>query len=309
MPLRGKQVHLIGMDAAAMDYALQNHATAKFAISGRSYSAMVIRRDYQMDSLIIEMPDDFFYSFRDCVFEDVPVHFEINHWYFKRLHCAIKYMTPSLLQQLLPNEKSFRRLASIQGRYKRSKFDLDAEYQSRALKQMLSCKPGAPYLLLGPFGTGKTHVLAAAVAKLLEDPQSRVLICTHQNVGADNLYRNLQEHIRGISRKVLRLIPDANTLNRLDLLPGYSYKVVHDVNLASISSGRWPVLVTTFLTALYLKDKMRKERATLEFTHIIIDEGAQSREPEALGAVVLATNSTCLIVAGDNQQVLRWEFQ
>ena len=64
------------------------------------------------------------------------------------------------------------------------------------------------------------------------------------------------------------------------------------------------MLVTTFLTALYLKDKMRKERATLEFTHIIIDEGAQSREPEALGAVVLATNSTCLIVAGDNQQVL-----
>ena len=28
-------------------------------------------------------------------------------------------------------------------------------------------------------------------------------------------------------------------------------------------------------------------------------KGAQSREPEALGAVVLATSSTCLIVAGE----------
>ena len=305
VPPRGKQVHLIGMDAAAMDYALQNHATAKFALSGRSYSAIVKRRDYQMDSLIIDMPDHFFYSFRDCVFEDVPVHFEINHWYFWRLHCAIEYVTPSLLQKLLPNETLFRRPAPIQDRHMQTNFRLDAEYQSRALRQMLSCKPGAPYLLLGPFGTGKTHVLAAAVAKLLENPQSRVLVCTHQNSGADNLYRSLQEHIRGISRKVLRLIPDANTLDRIDVIPGLSYEVVHEVNLASISGGRWPVLVTTFLTALYLKDKVRKERATLEFTHIIIDEGAQSREPEALGAVVLATNSTSLIVAGDNQQVIR----
>lgn len=63
------------------------------------------------------------------------------------------------------------------------------------------------------------------------------------------------------------------------------------------------MVVTTFLTALYLKDKVNKEGTALKFTHIIIDEGAQSREPEALGAVVLATSSTCLIVAGDNQQV------
>lgn len=297
---------LIGMDSAAMDYALQNHATAKFTIRGRSYSAMVVKRDYHMDSLLVKMPGfSFSQSFQDCLLEGISVHFEINHWYFWRLHCAIKYLTPSLLQRLIPNKTTFPPPDQTSDWHKRSHFPLDAEYQTKALKQMLSCKPGAPYLLLGPFGTGKTHVLAAAVAKLLETPQihPRVLVCTHQNAGADNLYRSLQEHIRGVSQKALRLVPDEVTAQRLDLYREHSYQVIHDVNLKSIARGRWPVVVTTFLTALYLKDKVNKEGTALKFTHIIIDEGAQSREPEALGAVVLATSSTCLIVAGDNQQV------
>jgi len=294
---------LIGMDAAAMDYALQNHGTAKFAISGRSYSAMVVKRDHQMDSLLVKMPSyGFFRSFQGQSLRDVPVHFEINHWYFWRLHCAISYVGPCLLQKLLPNETNFRRPDPTQNWHKQSKFPLDAEYQKKALNQMLSCRPGAPYLILGPFGTGKTHVLAAAIAKLLENPQSKVLICTHQNAGADNLYRSLQNHIKKVSGKVLRLIPEERAVNQLNLCPEYSYGVVHNINLESIA--RWSGIVTTFLTALYLKDKVFKERSTLEFTHIIIDEGAQSRESEALGAVSLATNSTCLIIAGDNKQVI-----
>ncbi|XP_054723440.1 probable helicase with zinc finger domain, partial [Uloborus diversus] len=38
-----------------------------------------------------------------------------------------------------------------------------------------------PVLIIGPFGTGKTFTLAQAVKMILNDPLSRVLVCTHSN--------------------------------------------------------------------------------------------------------------------------------
>ena len=43
-----------------------------------------------------------------------------------------------------------------------------------------------PVLILGPFGTGKTSTIAHALKILLaNDPQSKVLLCTHSNSAAD----------------------------------------------------------------------------------------------------------------------------
>lgn len=38
-----------------------------------------------------------------------------------------------------------------------------------------------PLLLVGPYGTGKTYTLAQAAKQALEDPDARILICTHSN--------------------------------------------------------------------------------------------------------------------------------
>ncbi len=39
------------------------------------------------------------------------------------------------------------------------------------------------------------------------------------------------------------------------------------------------------------------------FTHILLDEGAQAREPEAVAPLSLATKDTKIVIAGDPQQV------
>ena len=39
------------------------------------------------------------------------------------------------------------------------------------------------------------------------------------------------------------------------------------------------------------------------FTHILIDEGAQTREPETIAPLSMANCHTKIIIAGDNQQV------
>ncbi len=61
------------------------------------------------------------------------------------------------------------------------------------------------------------------------------------------------------------------------------------------------VLVTTFGVALSLIDFV--ESGNLIFSHILIDEGAQCPEPEVLGALVLASTETRIIIVGDNKQV------
>lgn len=42
-----------------------------------------------------------------------------------------------------------------------------------------------PILLIGPFGTGKTYTLAQAIKLLLQQPEAKILICTHSNSAAD----------------------------------------------------------------------------------------------------------------------------
>jgi len=56
--------------------------------------------------------------------------------------------------------------------------------------------------------------------------------------------------------------------------------------------------VTTFInTQQLLQLRVRP------FTHILIDEGAQSREPEAVAPLSLADKHTKIVIAGDHMQV------
>ena len=59
--------------------------------------------------------------------------------------------------------------------------------------------------------------------------------------------------------------------------------------------ARKRVVVTTFLTATNLKRLEVNSPRQLYFSHILIDEGAQAREPESLGAlaVVKEQNKNC----------------
>ena len=289
--------------SAAMDYAIQNKASVKFSVHGYNYDGdrMFRNLNTERDSLTVEIKQSgFFRRFHLYAQWKTFVHFNISHWYFWRLHRAIARADNRLIERLvMPRLKHFE-LSDI-GR--RGSYKLDQEYQFQALKKMLSCKPGAPYLLLGPFGTGKTYVLAAFVERLLSSSHgNRILVCTHQNTGADKLYRSLQENLDGIHCHALRLVPDTGGLNRNSaLLQPYSCRAVHKIKVHQLA--QWEVIITTFLTALTIKDKLIKEKTTLHFSHIVIDEGAQSREPEALGALVLADPNTHIVIAGDHRQV------
>ena len=226
-------------------------------------------------------------------------HFEINHQYYHRLHKGIDCVIDEILEKLIP---TFPRELLYHSRFPQVQFNkqderkylLDRRYQVKALNQMFSCNPSIPYLLLGPFGTGKTYLLAAAVAKLIETGgnQVRVLVCTHLNRGADGLYKGLQGKMKHVNRHVARVVVSSEG-SRLWRNAAVIYPDETVLNFT--------VLVTTFGVALSLVDFV--ESGNLIFSHILIDEGAQCPEPEVLGALVLASTETRIIIVGDNKQV------
>ena len=286
----------------SMDYVSHyHHASVVFTLAGgQQYSAQVLDPDYDKNALLIQIPytSNIFQRYfpPDCLVCElkVLVHFEIDHRYYYRLHEGIYSVNEDTLAKLMPSnslKEDCHDFSSVQITQRDRKYSLDKKYQLSALKSMFSCSPDAPYLLLGPFGTGKTYLLAVAVAKLIDSRGKRVLVCTHSNRGADGLYKSLCNR-KSVARHVARVVGSQTKNVRLQ-----NASVIYpDENVM-----RFSVLVTTFGVVIKLIDFV--ENGNLEFSHILIDEGAQCPEPEVLGALALASKQTKIVIVGDNKQV------
>lgn len=282
----------------AIDYAAFNRAEVVVTLqnSGYQFTTTVLDTpDYDKNALVLRnIPSKFTSP------QELPgsVHFDISHSYYQHQHVAIENANDCTLAKIFPPDlrtikckNTKKELAILNS----GPFPLDWQYQLKALNQMLSCESEAPYLLLGPFGTGKTYLLAAVVTKLIDGKrkQNRVLVCTHRRRGADGIYKTLQEkRIRSIAR----MVGGVEEAERLKMF-GSSAVTPQDTAVTNYS-----VLVTTFGVAGNLVELVHQ--GFIHFSHILIDEGAQCPEPEALGALVLAENSTKVIIVGDNKQVI-----
>lgn len=299
-------VYLMNLSYTSMDYIASHSSNAEVTITlagGQRYSAHIIGTpDFDRNALVLRIPpqstlfqlcsppDRLVYDFK------ASVHFEINHQYYFCLHTSIDYVTDETLAKLFPHCQAIKYLPKspsvpVYSKQDVRKYTLDWRYQLTALNQMFSCSPEAPYLLLGPFGTGKTYLLATAIAKLLEGGGNRVLVCTHLNRGADGLFRSLKEICKGLEGKVTRVVgsyESSKLPKEYVIFPNEMVK-------------KFAVLITTFGIALKFVDFI--ENGDLSFSHILIDEGAQCSEPEALGAIVLASSQTRITIVGDNRQV------
>lgn len=288
--------YLLNLGYTAVDYASFNRAEV----------VVTLQNGYQFTTTVLDTPD---YDRNALVLRNIPtkfmstqqlpgsVHFDISHSHYRHQHVAIENANESTLAKIFPPDlktikckNTKNKLAALNS----GPFPLDWQYQLKALNQMLSCESDAPYLLLGPFGTGKTYLLGAVVTKLIDGRrgQNRVLVCTHRRRGADSIYKTLQDkRIRNIAR----MVGGVEEAERLKMF-GSSAVTPHDT-----ATHVYSVLVTTFGVAGNLVESVRE--GFIHFSHILIDEGAQCPEPEALGALILAEKSTKVIIVGDNKQV------
>ncbi|KAG7202166.1 hypothetical protein KM043_015848 [Ampulex compressa] len=162
-----------------------------------------------------------------------------------------------------------------------------------------------PVLLLGPFGTGKTYVIAQALHMLLTlHPKHKILLCTHSNSAAD-LYvkdyfdewceseknsrlRPTRIYYKGRARNTVHPVVQKYCL--MDENGNFRVPKEEDVRDSSL-------IITTLSTSGSLTS------LNMSPTHIIIDEAAQALECECLIPLSLVNPDTRVILAGDHMQL------
>lgn len=165
-------------------------------------------------------------------------------------------------------------------------------------------KPIPPLLIYGPFGTGKTYTLAMAALEVVQQPHTKVLICTHTNSAADIYIREyFHDYVnRGHPEAApLRVMykdrpprqTDSTTLQYCCLTE--DRQAFRPPTEAELVHHRLVVTTTSQARELHVPAGF--------FSHIFIDEAAQMLECEALIPLAYAVSLTRVVLAGDHMQV------
>ncbi|XP_053309530.1 helicase with zinc finger domain 2 isoform X2 [Spea bombifrons] len=231
------------------------------------------------------------------------IQFQLNRFEFCVNHDAV--------DRLLDVKLLFPELSKCCPPTTKEKLSWGNSKQRRAASYIIGAvpegKPVAPLLIYGPFGTGKTYIMAKAALEVVKKPGTRVLICTHNNSAAD-LY--VREHFHAYvesghpEAKPLRVKYIQSPLNRTDLIT-LQYCPVKDSAFFFPDLGyleQYRIIVTTAVTSRDLAVSRGY------FSHIFLDETAQMLESEALIPLALADKMTRIVIAGDHMQETPRQF-
>ncbi|KAJ8675755.1 hypothetical protein QAD02_011541, partial [Eretmocerus hayati] len=247
------------------------------------------------------------------------VRFVMNRTPFCEWHKAIDSLPDTKLVFPSPKMTSNRRNGLTMGGEPYTKFEWSSDWtitlkdcqlnerQKEAVAVMMAPANETlpPVLILGPFGTGKTSTIAQALRILLvNDRNSKVLLCTHSNSAADLYVKEFfdvwYKETQDDRLKPLRIYYKGRVRNTVhatvrDYCPSDETGRFRDPTNEDLSECG--LVISTLATSSCLM--------SLDFqpTHIIVDEAAQALECEALACLALAAKNTRLILAGDQMQL------
>ena len=248
---------------------------------------------------------------------DVTATSKLKHRYFSCLRRALAYLPFEVVKTLVPEKRQLkmktRHLSfplNLVPDDLPVQFTLDKEYQEPACESLLQSPSSAPFLVTGPFGAGKTRLLAASALRLLlVQDKYRILIATH-HIQTANEYVKQYFTPEVLSRyakvKVVRIVIKVSQKASKSRV----YKTVDEFKKQKVSYHdskeredikQYNLIITTFITMLSLRPVLKD--SGYEFTHILVDEGAQAREPECVAAFCCAGPDTKIVIAGDHLQV------
>ena len=238
--------------------------------------------------------------------EPLLVRFRLKFFYFRSLKESVRKMKKDVITRIIPTSSSFASTRTMENPILLSYRKNCSPDQYEALRLIASTPAsGPPVLIAGPFGTGKTHVLAVAAHYFLQESVSKksrlaLLVCTQQQTSADayfEMYDNLTKEEEKIV--IVRLTPARfhQNYNCRNIKTVDGFKQI--VKQSTFQNSRRHLIVTTCLTAKQIEGVLPPSF----FTHIFLDEGAQMREPEAVAPLCMANQNTKLVIAGDKFQV------
>ncbi|PFH46787.1 hypothetical protein AMATHDRAFT_7405 [Amanita thiersii Skay4041] len=180
--------------------------------------------------------------------------------------------------------------------------------QMQAVSSIVKLPPGSPpFVVFGPFGTGKTSTIIEAMLQVLNsNPQARVLACAPSNSAADLLVTKLRSHL---DKEIMFRFnaPSRLRIKVPDDVMEYSYikddphSDIRPFGVPMFRIKRFRVVVSTCGSASFAAG-IGMPRG--HFTHIFIDEAGQATEPEALLSVkTIADPNTNVVLSGDPKQL------
>jgi hypothetical protein len=235
---------------------------------------------------------------------DAEVKFHLNRRYFELLHESVEALSKETILKVFPETN----ICGVLAKKKLPDYEpphqlkLDEMFQTPALEMILSNPPLAPFILTGPFGTGKTRLIVRATHQIVcTDPGASILICVHHNQTANNyiedyfgrLYEsgNIPRHaypVRMVPQP--KKIPPHTKYYRHYYLPEQLRDEIQECQL----------VITTYTVAKILVERLKCKPGF--FTHIFLDEAAQGPEPEVMMPLLLAAKDTHILLAGDHLQ-------
>ena len=317
-----------GMGSSALAYAKQASLSSSICIDGKSisvnhiYDAVIPPNiPANFNAIIIQLTSE------DRKFLGVDmrskethtmigsVTFKIDESYFARLHKAVERLPQTALRKILPNREVFNKtgyeilpekiewppLKLDKHGKKEKRLELDHE-QLEALTMMMNSNAALPFIILGPFGTGKTRLLARTAYNMVcgRNIRNKVLLVAHHQSSADtlvNIFSDLgNRHINVV--RVCKVNDYRSKRNQ-----GIYYIPINDIRDGGNYLDGYNIVVTTLGTSYSLFFKVKEDKRSGYFTHIFIDEGAQTREPEAIIPLCFAGENTKIVIAGDHCQV------
>uniref|UniRef100_A0A1X7TQB0 Protein kinase domain-containing protein n=1 Tax=Amphimedon queenslandica TaxID=400682 RepID=A0A1X7TQB0_AMPQE len=249
----------------------------------------------------------------------VKMEFELKHSYFNNLQHAVAIIPQYVINCLLSEKQSFSDLEEkFKPHWSEYSFMKLDDVQTQALQMITSvsskhtadsCPP--PVFLYGPFGSGKTRILARAAYEVMTngvskgDPFTRILICAHhpQSVNSfiDDYFARIEDEegelpyrVFHVSRYLGNPLPKSynshfyTTFDKLEDLKPEKLKNV--------------IIIASYNASLNLYHIFDVPGYGY-FNYVFLDEAAQVREPEAITPLALATRDAKIVLAGDDKQV------
>ncbi|XP_032597081.1 uncharacterized protein LOC6569064 isoform X1 [Drosophila grimshawi] len=238
----------------------------------------------------------------------------IQRYQYRALE-QLKSMNADHVQRLL-FPQNIDRQPLAKGALRLNNLQIGCNFQQlRAVQQIaLADKLPAPYIILGPPGTGKTATICEAIYQLyVERPETHILVLAGSNTACDEIALRLLRCIakvnNGQSRPLVRVF-SASCDRRIDgiddLLLEYSnmysahfypaVEAVHDYRIVVCTLS----LAGKLSTGGFGSDECKRK----VFSHVFVDEAAASTEPEVLmGIACTIAPTTNLILSGDHKQL------
>ena len=234
----------------------------------------------------------------------VRIEFKLKHSYFESLHKSLMKLPHPLVQRIFPDGCHFPMLTRINTSHLLEDSCELSDDQEQALQAMLSTPShGPPFLLSGPFGTGKTFLLAAAAHCFFKQGREKhcsvtIFVGTQQQIAAQKFldcFINIMLPRDDIF--IVRVVPKYYH-KKYDEQEYTKTTIEFDSNLASFKKQRLCLVISTCMTSMHLGRHLPGS-----FTHLLLDEGANIREPEGIIPFQLAHKNTKIVIAGDQHQV------